>query len=528
MNNPLRVASATLALLLLATGNLAQGAHKDERLGFEVRTPRKWKQIPIRPDESWIVGKYQAAKAERSQDPETGLQLSHTPELLIVAFLDPDEEDAPKQETRGGNVYNDYQDFLRANYSQGFFIAGEKQITHKGLEVTVLDIEVSGEARISAKRITTWLYSVEIGTIAVAYEVMQASYKDHRSSIDKVMKSFKVIPRTKRIKLGVRDGSFLSSVELDKLTPADRREHKIEAQRLEWENMAQAMPKGWDAMEIDEVFVITHAGKKYTKDVVNHVNNLRTWLDGALPSVGPDEHARPPLVRICKDEAEEKAFREGSGTYSVRGTHLVTHEGSRAATWEWEYVGSRTLMVWFQERDAELYTALPRWLAVGLNEVARSAVSKRSKLDFRVGDTEKMFREDLPKASEMMSLSQLFSLSREEFNAHGKRKDWKPWFQAVAATRFFVNSNSKKNREILDSYLVNLRKALDEFEAKDREEEKLVAPTNEEEENAYFEARLKLIEKRERALLDRAFELTFGSWDKGKWMKLQRTFGRAL
>src|SRR5262245_58508068 len=82
--------SATLAalLVLLPCAAAPQGVHKDERLGFKLKVPRGWQEIPLRSEERWIVGRYRAPKAETTVDPTSGATLEHNPELQIIAFLD--------------------------------------------------------------------------------------------------------------------------------------------------------------------------------------------------------------------------------------------------------------------------------------------------------------------------------------------------------------------------------------------------------------------------------------------------------
>lgn len=524
-----RVLSPLLALAGLTLATPAQGLHKEEALGFEFRPPRGWKQIPIRPDESFMVAKYRSDDVERAVDPKTGKQLTHVPEVWVVALLDSKVDGVPEQETRGGTRYKDFQDFLQANYPHGFFVEEESSSDHRGVPVTEFSIRVEADIDVLERRIVARVYDVEVGQIALSYEVIEDAYREHRSDIDRMLKSFNAIPRSGTIQLGVRDSTFLSSSELEEMTPAERKEKKIEAQRAEWENMVAALPEGWDSGEFEGVLVVTHADKKFTRAVAEHVNAVYGWLEDAFPDVGSGEYARRPIVRICDSQEEERAFRDGSGTYWVYGTHLVTHEARRDESWEWEYIGARALEIWFRERDPELYATLPSWLAVGLREVTSSATSKRGKLEFGMGDREKMMRGDLPKADELMDLQELFALTTEELNEFGERDNWKPWFQCVAATRFFVDSGGKRYQVMLADYLKNLRAALDSFEEQDKEAMKdRKRPENEEEEAALRKEIEDLIKRRERELIDQATEATFGEWDRGDWLSLQRAFSRSM
>jgi hypothetical protein len=240
----------------------------------------------MRTDEAFLVAKYQAPKVERALDPTTGVMFEKTPEVQVVVFLDPDLEDVPKQETSDGDTYKTLQDYLKDNYEEGFFVEEEERQDHKGTPVTVQSIKVEGGVATLETRIVAWIYECEVGDVAVYYEVIQDAYKEHRGDIDKLMRSFKPIARTGDIRLGGGKGGFVSSSELKDLTPEERKEKKIEAQRAEFEAMVAALPADWEHYELDGVQVVTHADKKFTKEVVEQVNAVYDWLDATFPGVG--------------------------------------------------------------------------------------------------------------------------------------------------------------------------------------------------------------------------------------------------
>ncbi len=527
-----------LVVIACAAGAAAQDSHKDERLGFQLRIPRGWTQIPVRTDEPWIVGKYRSPKAEHALDPTTGNTLEHHPELIIIALLDATalkpvteegaSEDEDEEQAAFAKTYRDYKEYMRDNYTHGHFIEKEETASHGGLSVTRLEIKAERDLNFAEKRIVTWIYDTEVADVAVQIEVMADSYKKLQSTINDSLKSFKVIPRTEELLVPAPEAGFLSSIELAKLTPAERKQKKIEAQRREWERMIRDLPKGWTASEIDGVYVLNHADDKFAKKVVEQIRAILAWLNETFPEVGPYEYARPPIVRICKDADEESAFRKGSGTYSVAGTHLVTHKGTRAESWEWEYIGSRTLQIWLLERDPKLWAVLPRWLRVGLDELLSSAKLQSGKLVFEMGDLERSVREELPRdEDESMSVRRLLSLSREEFDSFGEQEDWRTWCQAVAMTRYFVGARSKKTRELLASYLSNLRLIQDELESQEGDQEEKV-PRNEEEEERFFKQREEWVKAWERKILDQTLERTFSGWSPGDWADLNRDFRRSL
>lgn len=531
-----KLALALSVLVQLVAPASGQATHKDSRLGFELKPPRGWTQIPIRPDETWIVAKYKSEEKDRGISEIDGrVQYWHQPEMLVVAFTGqaPPDDDAEH--------YRDYKAYLKGTYERGYFVEEEETKTHRGSPVTRMEIKVDNGVAPEI-RIETWVFETEVGDIAVHIECFADARTRLKSAIRRTMKSFKVIPRTEAVEASTSAERSDSASGLASLSPAERKKAKVAEQRREWEQLADGLPKkeGWKAKEIDGVLVLSHVDDKYTKEVVGRVNAVRKWLDATFPHVGPDEFARPPLVRICEDREEENAFRDGSGTFWVDSYHLVTHKAPRTKAtylsgrakgnnaWEWEYVASRTLAIWFLERDAELWAAMPEWVRAGLLEVASAAKRKGSKLEFEKGDREKFRKVDLSDADDRLGIQRLLTMTEREFDSSRENGRWATWQQAVSLTRFFVASRTKKYREILPTYVANARAAIDEFEEQNPAPDTDAEPETEEEEEALIEARRARARAREQFVLDRALGLTFGDWDKGDWQSLERAFGRAL
>jgi hypothetical protein len=128
-----------------------------------------------------------------------------------------------------------------------------------------------------------------------------------------------------------------------------------------------------------------------------------------------------------------------------------------------------------------------------------------------------------------MELQELFALDSDQLEREVEREDYKSLFQCITATRFFADTGGKKYQALLTEYLGNLRQALDEFDEKQQEAWKdRKAPENEEEEAAMRQEIENAIKSREKELLERAAELTFGQWDRSDWHTLQRAYGRSL
>ena len=120
------------ALLAVAIGGVvaprsaSAAVHTDEELGYSLRVPQDWKQIPIASEEKYIVAKYLCDR--EYSDKKEGY--THTPDLKVIVF--------PKGEKRGATVekdgdttrisfsnpYKDYPDYVKSdNTGGGHFIS---------------------------------------------------------------------------------------------------------------------------------------------------------------------------------------------------------------------------------------------------------------------------------------------------------------------------------------------------------------------------------------------------------------------
>src|SRR5262245_41557310 len=117
-------ALAAYALAALPPAARAQDLHEDARLGFKIRAPKDFGEVPLKPDEEWIVGRWMSSRAYYQTDPTSGNSYDHKPEMHVIAFLDAkvnetrpelDKKTDEKSSTvfiRLKNPYKDYRDYL--------------------------------------------------------------------------------------------------------------------------------------------------------------------------------------------------------------------------------------------------------------------------------------------------------------------------------------------------------------------------------------------------------------------------------
>ena len=64
MRHLLHVVLLLSAFLFVAPETASAQTHKDERIGYQIKAPKRWTQIPLKSDEQWIVAKFMCDKVD--------------------------------------------------------------------------------------------------------------------------------------------------------------------------------------------------------------------------------------------------------------------------------------------------------------------------------------------------------------------------------------------------------------------------------------------------------------------------------
>lgn len=534
MRRTLHVLRLALLAAALATPALAQkGVHKDPRIGFELKPPKDWVQIPLADGEEWIVAKYQSPKDDRAYDKDSQSSWTLRPELLVIAFLDEaikradveeDEDEGERKEVRVRVTYpfRNYQEFLEKTMS-GFYIQEDETTKAAGLPARKLVVRAEGGGG-APVRFEAWVFTTELGEVAVQLDCFEASYDEYKSLIDRTLKSFKTIPRTADLDIRGRTGGFVSLVLVD-LDPAERKLRRQEAERDEWMRLSGGLPSGWSAKEIQGVNVLNHSDEAFAKKCVERVNAVRRWLDDTFPQIGQGEYTRTPIMRICESREEERSFLRGTGLRS--GTEIVTHKDTTfgATSGEWTYISERTLQMWFFDRDFDLWINLPAWLSVGMSRAVGFADVKGKSLDFGT-DYFKRWLRDIE--GEPMPARSLLDMTGERLYEDQSAGNSRSTVQSMALVRFLVDGRSKKYRQVLPDYLAHVSALVAEMKAERKDAPKAEKPKSEEEEEAYFEQKKSRAKEQEQHVLQEALRRTFGSWSEADWAAFERDYRASI
>jgi hypothetical protein len=542
----------TVALLVAgrAEAQVRKGdRYTDARFGFQVKTPKGWTSLPSPSGQSWVIGRYLSDKTYFYTESGGGWTYDFKPELTIIAFVAEDLKKAARKakekEAEKGYVperielesaYRDYPDFLAKTYSGGGFYFSREEVIEVGeLSVTVYEAKVEKLTRSGPKRIVTWLYALQDVDVALQFEVLEDDYDDISKLLEKTLRGLKVIPREGEMPiLQGQVGSMFVSIELiEKMTPEERRSIRMTQQEQAHRDAVQGLGDEWHTAKIGRFLVISKADEKYDKRIADQACAVFDWLEQTFPYVGAGEYVREPIIRICKDSDEEWSFR-GAGGHDFRGDGLeitTNKEYGGARSSEFEYLNQRVAEIWFRDRDRELWWAMPSWLAQGLRGVIGEATAKKGKLDFyRDAWTMEQMRELIRNetATEPLTLVYLTDaafMSQEGAGIWGRRSEAKLFVEYL-----LVGAGAKRgdSKDIVENYIRNLDRLIDEIDAKEEESDDSPPPKTEEEEEARLKAQREQWKQREEQLLDELGRRTFVEWTQQNWSNLSRNYFKSI
>jgi len=527
------------------------GYHVDARFGYKIRPPKEWQGIPVQVGEGWLIAKFLSDRTYFYTEKGGGWTYDHKPELMVIAFVDEVVKKRGPDVQKEGDVtivtwknrYKDYKDYLRNTYAGGgYYVSAEEEMKVGDVAVTALEIKVEKATREGPKRIITWIYHVPDVDVAAQFEVLENSYGKLKTTIERTLKSFKPIERSGELPGEQRsvDGFTFSVSEMDRLSPDDRREKRLAQESALHERAIANLPEGWHHKRYGDFLVLSSADAKFDKRMAEQATAAMMWLDEAFPFVGPQEYVRRPILRICRTQEEESSY--GRGGAGGGGWMWFGSNNEIVINKEWDNdlygigkVNAEVMDLWFQDRDRDLFWALPAWLRSGLDQLLRNSYGKGGKLEFYpdlwdVGDLRQRVRDGA--AARPRDMIQMTS---QEFSGRDSQEFWGRRDEA----NFFVywmmagdGARSKDARDMITTYIKNLKLVIEEMAAKeiDVEPEKYEVPKTEQEEEERFRNRQKMWrdDSREKRILQDVFFRTFRSWSDRDWDQLERAYFKSI
>ena len=541
-----RLSACLLPLIVLpALAGPAHAAHKDDRLGFSIQTPREWSAVALNVDERWVVGKYLAEKSSFYTDKATGWTAEHKAEMQMIAFV----TDAMKEKVRvtekegkGGkativeilNPYKDYKDFLTKRYTGGgWFVDKESQEKVGDVAVTVYDIRVEKSSSDGPKRITTWIYHHADMDLAVQFECLEGTYAKLQNELQRCFRSYKPIKRSgeaiAEASTGV--GMIIKFSDLEKMTPEDRKRERQIQEKNAHDRATKTAPKEWTVKRMGRFLTISHADERFTKNVVERCEALWKWMDATFAFVGEKEYVRVPIVRVCKNFDECRSFYQGM-TEDWTNIELVTYDDQAGKLGPaMRMVCEQMVQHWFFDRDPELSFGMPTWITSGLTYLLGNSAVKQEKLELKDVTWIHDYLRQAVREEKVVTARMLLTTGDEKFWDEDTNM-----VQSCALLAYVLSGDGSKDRRTKDlfaNYLKNLQAVLSELaaervkEAKDGAKEKKEIET-EEEEDAAVKERGQKYKAEQKKILDMTFERTFKDWTSDDWKAFEAAFLKTI
>lgn len=532
---------STLLCALLA--NLAYADHQDARLGFKVATPKAWSGVPTKVDERWIVAKFVSDKSYFWTEKGGGWTSEHKPDMTMIAFVSEaikERARVQKEKDKDGTLhvyieldspYKDYKDYMTRRYTGGgWYVAKEEETKVGDIGATCYEIKVEKMSMDGPKRILTWVYHLPDVDLAVQFECLEEAWPKLEGEMRRCFKSFKAVKRSGEGLVAPTTGEFKFSVlDLDKKTPEERKQWRQEAEKRTHEKAQKNLPEGWTAKQMGHFLVISHADERFTKAVVERAEAAWGWLDATFPFVGEKEYVRSPVLRICRDEPEYRSFYKGSD-WSWNNVEITTYDDKGGKTsWQMESVNREIKNLWFEDRDRDLYFAMPSWLSMGLDHLIGMASVKQGQLFFATdywnqGELKQAVRE-----GKLLSPREIMAMDSEHF--------WDDFLnsrQGAALVGFLATgpaSKAKQTKDVLSDYLKSLKAVTQQLKQEDEKAGKQKgekAPTTEEEEDAYFKNQRQRFKGDQKRILDMTLERAFAGWSSDDWKKFEELYQKSI
>lgn len=516
--------SLAIAVLLTLAG-FAQDSrtHVDERAGYKLRPPKEWTAMPVEVGESTRVAKFVCPRSYFWTPKGGGWTREHKPELTVLAF-------APLPAKEKGTPPSAHERYLahleRANFGRGYVIEKNQVGELEGVPVRKLDLRLPELANGAPGRVLAWVFDSDDLDIAVQFELYDDAFEKLENELESALKTFRRVPRT-----GAPDTPAPKASASAK-TPYERRVQRQALEKELHDKALASLPAGWKAKRMGRFLVLNHGDERAAARLVENGEALLEWLETSFAFVGPEEYVRAPILRVCKNSEEEFALQRGNESWS--SFEIVTHDPRDDwIRWSAGSFNARVAELWFSERDRELYQAFPPWLSWGLRDVAGDAVFDKGKLEFKDDEWDRDQLRERVREGRMRSPRDVLQAAGATFMSND---DWGVTHDAAALVRFLVGPAARKQertKELLASYVRNLRAVLDESAPPPPPDEPAEEPAGEPAEPPKLDpeqlaALTKKYAERQRELIDAVFARTFGAWTDADWKDFEKLYFKTM
>ncbi len=528
------VALAFAAGAALAPETARADTYKDEKLGYEIRPPRKWERMPLAQEGDWLVARFLCDREYEAAEVSTGFYSSLRPNLDVVvlpnAVTERSGAEVEKKDDGEIVVHRESTKSIRAYLEEycrgigGFHFVKEEDaqiddmVVHQ-YEITV-DKLVTGE-----RRVLCWAFEGPDAEWGLISHFFADHEKKLAPDILAAFRTFKLSARTGALPGGEVTGSTIRVVDPDKddeeRTPEERQKDRDDAFNRMAARIRDGLPKDWTVTESKHFLVVSHADKRFTKGMTEHAEALRKWLDDNLDFLG-DGYVGKCILRICADNDEYVTYQNSRGWFSD-APEVVTYK-SDFASFTFGSANRELYRAWLRDKDERFGWGAPAWLENGLADVVSDAYSKGNKIVLVPYTGQLVEMAQLEKQKKLLHVRDFFTMTSEElFKSEGS------WSQLRFFAEFLVAgkaSRSKRFRDVLPSYFAALDEVLREEDEREKAEhaEPQKQPESEEEEDALFKARQTSWRAKEKEKLQSIVEKAFGDFTEKDWDALDRLY----
>lgn len=522
-------------------------AYKDEKLGYSLASPSKWKQMPISTDERWLVAEWQHPREFEDADAKTNSWTRHQPKLDVVVIPNSAAEQKGAEIRKEGDKvivkrqapWKDLKEYMdkttQSSGVGGYFFSKEEEAKIGAYQVTVYEITVdkfTSTWNNSPRKIYGWAFHADDAVYGLVGDSLVKFEDKVKPDLEAAVRSFRLFPRTGTLP-GAEitpgdDGDVIVKKDPSKehLTDDELKKRRMDAFTQHLAKIKASMQDGWKIKESENFTAVTHCDDKFTKEVLDHAEALRAWLDQTLGYVG-NGYAGKIVLRVCADENERSAMWK-SMSWSYDRCEVVTGQDKNG--WldnKLSDLNSGIYGIWLRDKNRGLAGRLPAWISSGLSACISSAVSKGRKItDFKATTWDNVEMANLRRANKLLDARTFFTMDWDAL-----WKDWENHRQAEFFVRYLLVGGAQRNakyKNVLAEYVKNLVMLLDEQDGQRSSGGAADEPKNEEEEAARQRALNDAWKANQQEVLKKLIEKTFAGWDDKQWGSFNMSYWKEL
>jgi len=514
-----------------------------DKLGVQMTIPEDFAVVPLQTDEQWIVAKFLSDKTYLSKDREWNRE--HRPLMRIIAFTEKakdssaaeihEEDDGSTFIGVGAVPYQGYRDYVK-RHRRGFFFSKEDEDEIGGQDCLMCEVDVH---RSTPK---LHLYSVVFRRptfeLAVEFEVLEDRTDKLKRSCIRALESIRFSDPVAPSGAAVTGSARRTSTRLwtafrgewRKRSAEERYEVRRQMEREVHQAVKAKTPPDWTVKDSKNFLVISHGNAKFTARMTEGAELFYEWCEKEFGELG-DDYVRRPVLRLCKDYDEYKAYHFGSsgatgwsvfGDSAEIGTYYDNYNGTSGRDVSMLFDG---ILRWYlQEKDSYIVSYTPYWLTWALDDYVDAAIVKGRKLHFRVDDWVRDEARALHRDGKLPSLRKILEMDSDGFSAL-RKADSRAGYATTQALRYVLGPGQrvKPMKEFLQRYFKAAIAVAEEDDAK-REPVDRKSATTEEEEEAMAKAAAERSKDRKKALQKRINDLVLSGVSAKDWKKLEKGY----